>query len=632
MNYYIKYYKQLKKLNNMNQEKKKFGAEVGKILHLMINSIYINKEIFIRELISNSSDACDKLRYLSQTNHDLLTGDTEFKVSISINKEKKTITIRDTGIGMNKEDLNNNLGTIASSGTQKFLSEISGDKKKDSLLIGQFGVGFYSTFMVADKVTVTTKKAGTEEVYVWESDGKGEYTIENSDRDFSYGTEVVIHVKENELSYVDKFRLKHLIKNYSDHILIPIYFIEDDDKSVVVNSKSALWTKDKSNITKEEYNAFYKTISFAQDEPWVVLHNKNEGVVEFTNLLFIPSERNFDLFMPERKRRVKLYIKRVFITDDKIDIIPLYLRFLRGVIDSEDLPLNISRETLQNNVKITKIRDIITNKVLGELKKQKDSNLESYLKFWNNFGEAIKEGLCEPNNDHEKLLEICFFYSTLHNKMISLDEYIDNCKEAKKTIYYLNGDNPEQLRYSPQIEGFLNAGIDVLLFTNDIDNFWVNVVSKYKDIVIQSVTRASVNLNNNTKSQLETKKNDKSIDDLIKYFKKVLGNLVKDVQISYKLTTSPVCLASEDGTFDIAMERALLLRQQLAKPSLRILEININDSIINKIFNDVKNNSSTKDTEDLVHLLYDQACIIAGDRVIDSSSFAKRLNDMLRKI
>ena len=396
----------------MTQEKKKFDAEVGKVLHLMIHSLYTNKEIFMRELISNSSDACDKLRYLGQTDSKLIKDGADFKITIKVDKEAKTITIRDNGIGMNRDDLNENLGTIAKSGTQSFIDKLSGDSKKDSMLIGQFGVGFYSSFMIADQITVTSRKAGEDKVYTWYSDGKGEYTISDTDRNFTRGTEVVLHVKPEEETFIDHFRLKHIVKSYSDHIAMPIMFEDEDGNENQVNSSSALWRRSKSEIKEEQYTEFYKSVSHATDDPWLTMHNKNEGMVEFTNLLYVPSTKTFDLFHPDRKCRVKLYIKRVFIADENVDIVPQYLRFLRGVVDSEDLPLNISRETLQHNAVLEKIKKSITKRVLSELKKKKDNDFEEYLLFWNNFGGALKEGLCEVTSDHEKLLEVCIFRSS----------------------------------------------------------------------------------------------------------------------------------------------------------------------------------------------------------------------------
>ncbi|MCC8368619.1 MAG: molecular chaperone HtpG [Rickettsia endosymbiont of Oxypoda opaca] len=617
----------------MTQEKKKFDTEVGKILNLMIHSLYSNKEIFIRELISNSSDACDKLRYLSQSNASLLGDDNILKITVKIDKDTGQIIIRDNGIGMNKEDLIENLGTIARSGTANFLHNLSGDAKKDNMLIGQFGVGFYSGFMVADKITVTSRKAGESNVYSWESDGLGEYIIADSDREFTRGTEVILHVKKEEDSYLDHFRLKHIVKNYSDHIAVPIYFFDEaGNNEIQLNSASALWTRPKSEITEEQYKEFYKTLSYSLDEPWLTMHNKNEGAIEFTNLLFIPSTKTYDLFHPDRKRRVKLYIKRVFISDENIDLIPSYLRFLRGVVDSEDLPLNISRESLQHNSTLEKIKNAITKRVLGELKKKKETSPEEYSSFWANFGGALKEGLCEATTDHEKLLEVCIFRSALHNKMISLDEYIANFKEGQNTIYYLSGDNPEKLLSSPQIEGLLSKNIDVLLFTDTVDDFWVNVNNNYKDYAIKSATRSDIDIEKTigtAEEEKDTKKSDDEYQELTNYFKEILGDLVKEVRISRKLTSSPACLAVSEAAMDIRMERFLIEQKQILASSAKILELNPKNKIIEKIFNDLK--VSNKNNEELVRLIFDQACILEGEPVADSGAFSKRLNDMLQK-
>ena len=619
----------------MTQEKKKFDAEVGKVLHLMINSLYANKEIFLRELISNSSDACDKLRYLGQTDSSLVQGDSDLKINISIDKDEKTITIRDNGIGMNREDLQENLGTIAKSGTQGFLNQLSGDSKKDSQLIGQFGVGFYSCFMVADKITVTSRKASEDKVYIWESDGKGEYTIDDSDKEFARGTEMILHIKSEEESFVDHFRVKHIIKSYSDHIAVPIFFVDENNNETQVNSSSALWTRSKNEIDEEQYKEFYKSVSHATDDPWLTMHNRNEGIVEFTNLLFVPTSKTFDLFHPDRKCRVKLYIKRVFIADENVDIIPQYLRFLRGVVDSEDLPLNISRETLQNNATLEKIKKSITKRVLSELVKKKESNRDDYLLFWSNFGGVLKEGLCEVTSDHEKLLEVCVFRSAIHDKMISLDEYIANCKEEDKTIYYLSGDDPEKLRSNPQIEGFISKGIDVLLFTDTVDDFWVNVNGRYKEIELKSVTRSDIDLDSQDDSKEDKsseEKDDSKNDEIANYFRDTLGILVKDVKISKKLTTSPACLAVGDGAMDIRMERYLIEQKQLAGASAKILEINPNHKIVLKIGEGLGEKANQDENAALVHLLYDQVCIIEGEPVSDAGAFSKRLNGILEKI
>ena len=619
----------------MTTEKKKFDAEVGKILNLMIHSLYSNKEIFMRELISNSSDACDKLRYLSQSDPKLIEGDTALKISVKIDKDKKQIIVRDNGIGMNQQDLIENLGTIARSGTSNFLSSLSGDAKKDNMLIGQFGVGFYSAFMVADTITVTSKKAGEDKAYTWQSDGLGEYTVGDAEGDFARGTEVIVHVKQEEDSFLDHFRLKHIVKSYSDHIAVPIYFIDEaTGNETQLNSASALWTRPKSELTDEQYKEFYKTLSYSLDDPWMTIHNKNEGMVEFTNLLFIPSTKTFDLFHPDRKRRVKLYIKRVFISDENIDLIPSYLRFLRGVVDSEDLPLNISRESLQHNSTLEKIKSAITKKVLGELKKKKDESIEEYAKFWANFGAALKEGLCEATSDHDKLLETCIFRSALHNKMISLDEYIANFKDGQDTIYYLSGDDPVKLLSSPQIEGFVNKNIDVLLFTDTVDDFWVNVNSNYKGHAIKSVTRSDIDLEKQDQKQDSEETKEASSEEYSKltgYFKEILGDLVKDVRISKKLTSSAACLAVGDGAMDIRMERFLIEQKQLMTATAKILELNPKNKVVEKINSDLLSGKKDSTNDDLVKLIFDQACILEGEPVYDTGSFAKRLNDIMEK-
>ncbi|HJK87613.1 MAG TPA: molecular chaperone HtpG [Candidatus Megaira endosymbiont of Hartmannula sinica] len=636
----------------MTQETKKFDAEIDKILHLMIHSLYTNKEIFLRELISNSSDACDKLRYLAQTDSSLKASD--FKIQIEVDNKNKTISITDNGIGMNKEDLENNLGRIANSGTQKFAQALSGDKKKDNQLIGQFGVGFYSVFMVADKVIVYSKKAGEDNILKWQSEGKGSYIIE-SDLDqseidssnLSYsGTKILLHIKDEAKDFVEKFRIQTIVKNYSDHIIVPIFFKDQENKDqenkeILINSSSALWRKNKSDISKEQYNDFYKNISYDGSDPWLTIHNKNEGAIEFTNLLYVPANRTFDLFHPDRKSRVKLYIKRVFIGDENIDIIPSYLRFLRGIIDSEDLPLNISRESLQHNSLLNKIKKAVTKKVLSDLKKQKDKNPEQYQLFWNNFGQAIKEGLCEADLDgnNEKLLEISMFNSSLENKQISLDEYIANIKEdnKNKSIYYICGDDINSLRNNPRIEGFRNKNIDVLLFSDAVDGFWVSNNSKYKDFDFKSITRSDIDLegqNGSADKDVDNNedKQDKNIEhkDLIEFFKKELKDKIKDVKIAKNLSSSPSCISTDGGSMDIRMERYLIEQKQLQQASLKIFEINIDHPVIKKIDEYRQDKDKTQQASDMANLIYDQSCIIENEP-IDSPAFAKRLNAILAK-
>lgn len=611
------------------KETMKFDAEVGKVLHLMIHSLYTNKDIFLRELISNASDACDKLRYES-SQHSELASKNPLKITVEPKEEEKSLFISDNGIGMSKQELIDNLGTIAKSGTQHFISQLSGDNKKDMQLIGQFGVGFYSAFMVAEKVTVTSRRAGSDEVWRWSSDGNGEFTIEKSNDIMEQGTKIQLHLRAGEENYLDKFKLSHIITTYSDHISVPIDLVHKDEIQTV-NSSSALWMKSKNDITIEQYNEFYKKVAYAGDEPWLTLHNKNEGTLEYTNLLFIPNNKTFDLFHPDRKRRIKLYIKRVFIADEGVDIIPGYLRFLRGVVDSEDLPLNISRETLQHNHILEKIRKSITKRVVNELEKKLKADKASYVQFWKNFGGALKEGLCEVLDPGVELLNICLFKSAKTGEYISLDEYIDNMKPEQEAIYYISGEDDGKIINHPQLEGFLKRDIDVLLFTDTVDDFWINVQNQYKEKPIKSVTRSDIKLEDEqAKDQNKDETNEpEAVEKLLAYCKKILTDLVKDVKVSGKLTNSAVCLSVGEGAMDIRMERFLVEQKQLKSVSTKILEINTNHQIVKRIMQDVLEDRTSSATEDLVKLLFDQACIIEGEPVHDPRGFTERMNRCL---
>jgi molecular chaperone HtpG len=618
----------------MTKELIPFDAEIGKILHLVIHSLYTNKDIFLRELVSNASDACDKLRYLSQTNPDLLKENSELKINISLDEAKRTITIKDNGIGMNKQDLIENLGTIARSGTQRFLEQLSSDKSQNMALIGQFGVGFYSAYMVADNVTVITRKAGEEQGWIWSSSGDSAFAIEANSDTTPRGTTIILHLKEGEDDYLDKFRIKHIIQTYSDHISIPIEFLDSEGNIEVFNQASALWARPKSEITEEQYQEFYKHIAHSPDQPWMILHNKNEGMVSFTNLLFIPSRKPFDLFHPDRKTRVKLYVKRIFITEDTTNIVPSYLRFVRGIVDSEDLPLNISRETLQHNNIVERIKKSIVKKILSELKKKLEDDFTSYLEFWNNFGAVIKEGLCEGLENKENILEICLFRSALTGEMITLKKYIDNYKADQEHIYYYLTDEKDiaKLQNSPQLEGFIKKGIDVLLFSDQVDDFWVNVEHQFMEKELKSVTRSDISLDKiagQEDQQAEDKEEDHKPDNeaLIEFFKSTLGNLVRDVKISRKLIESPVCLTVAEGAMDIRMERFLIGQKQLSTASAKILEINPNHALIKNIAGKLEHKDES--VEELIKLLYDQACIIEGEPVVNATDFSKRLNKFL---
>lgn len=614
----------------------KFNAEVDKVLQLMIHSLYTNKDTFLRELVSNAADACDRLKYEASTKENITT--EPFKIKISVNEEKGELAIQDNGIGMTRQELIENLGTIATSGTQKFLKRMS-DNPKDMQLIGQFGVGFYSAFMVAENVTVISRKATKKEVWQWSSKGDGEFTLSKPDRDFEaqHGTIVILKLREDEREYLDRFRITNIISTYSDHISVPIEFVSDKEPSTI-NSSSALWMRSKSDVSEDECKAFYHKVALASDDPWMILHNKNEGAVEYTNLLFIPSTKPFDLFHPDRKRRIKLYIKRVFINDDGVDLIPHYLRFMRGVVDSTDLPLNISREVLQHNKIIEKIKQSITNRVITELGKRLTEERDSYVTFWENFGAVLKEGLCEGGLNGDKLLDICLFKSSKLNKLITLAEYVENMPSDHKFIYYITGDDGINLANHPQLEGFKEKDIDVLLFTDTVDTFWVNVLNKYKDFELKSVTRSNIDLENiKSESTTGSKPSDDIKEEtkikLTQYFKDVLKDSIKDVRISKKLLSAPVCLVVDEGAMDIRMEKFLLDQKQIKASSLKILEINPSNPVIKNLSNKLESNSADDFTETLVKVLFEEACIIEGETISDTQGFSKRLNEiMLRSL
>lgn len=623
---------------DLKEEHIKFDAEIGKILQLVIHSLYTNKDIFLRELISNSSDACDKLRYLNITNPQLAGNDTDYVIKISVDENNKTISIADNGIGMNRSDLIENIGTIAKSGTHGFLSKLTGDSAKDLQLIGQFGVGFYSGFMVAKEMEIITRKANENEVWHWASKGDGEYTLKQLDNtEFKRGTTITLHLRDEENEFLDKFRLRHIIKTYSDHIAFPIEFTSNEGEKDIVNSASAIWMRPKNEISEEQHHEFYKQVAHLPDAPWHIMHNKNEGMIEYTNLLYIPSSKPFDLFNPDRNSKVRLYIKRVFIGAEGINILPSYLRFVYGVVDSNDLPLNISRETLQHNHSLEKIRKSLTKKIISELKTKLEKDNNSYSEFWNNFGAALKEGLCEsiPAEEKEKLLEICLFRSALHNKYISLAEYINNMKEGQENIFYLSSDNIDKALNSPQLEGFIKNNIDVLLFTDTVDDFWVNVVHTYKEKELKSVTRSGIELdkivNSKKEEEQESKAEEPDNKALTDYFKQVLGNIIMDAKISGKLIDSPVCLSVAEGAMDIRMERYLKDQKQIGKSFAKILEINANHPIIKKISQAIENNDFSL-SQELVLALYDQACIIEGEPVEDVGAFSRRINSLLSRI
>lgn len=606
-------------------KKQKFKTEVSKLLDIVINSLYSEKYIFLRELISNASDACDKLRYYSLMNQDIAKNNGAFKIVITPNAEENTLTISDNGIGMNKDDLVNHLGTIAKSGTADFVLNAK-DNGSVVDLIGKFGVGFYSAFMVADKVEVTTKRAGEEQAYKWISDGVEGFEITEAERD-KFGTDIKLYLKDDAKDYVDTIYLRHIIRTYSDHINYPIVLDLGKAGEETVNTGSALWTQNKAEITDEQYNEFYHHISRNFDTPWMRLHFKAEGSIEYTGLLFIPSEAPYDLFQPDRQQSLKLYVNRVFISDKVEDLMPSYLRFVKGVIDSADLPLNISREMLQQNALIAKIKSGTVSRILKELKKRSE-NYDDYMKFWKNFGVAFKEGIYEDVANRVDVAELSRFYST-HDKehLTSLDEYISRVIDGQTTIYYITGDDVPTLRNNPQLEAFAAKGIEVLLLTDPIDEFWVQTLTNYKGYPIKHISQADIDL----KMERNTPRADEgSLKRLTDFMADLFKNEVGKVIATEKLTKSPVSLTVESGQMSIHLERLMRNhQQQTAFASTRILEVNPYHPLIIKLADAMFEPSQKTKVEEICRLLLDQAKIAEGEAISDSSFFSEKLSEYI---
>jgi len=616
----------------MTQETRSFQAEVSRLLDIVAHSLYSQKEIFLRELISNASDACDRLRYAALTEPALADGDTRYRVVLTADKSGRTLTVADNGIGMSRAELIENLGTIARSGTAAFLNQLSGDARKDMSLIGQFGVGFYSAFMVAEKVEVKSRKAGESEGWRWVSDGKGEFTIEPL-AEVARGVTIVVYLRDGEDEYLDPGRLRRIVHTYSDHIGLPIV-LEDAGKEETINSASALWTRPRSEVTQEQYNEFYHHVGHSFDDPWLTLHAKAEGVLEYTSLLFVPSAKPFDLFDPERKSRVKLYVRRVFITDEGTNLLPAYLRFLRGVVDSEDLPLNISREMMQSNPMVARIHQQLTKRILTELGKKASDSPEEYIKFWDNFGAVLKEGLYEDREHREELLTLARFRSSVRDGLVSLDEYVAAMKPGQEAIYTISGDSLDVIKQSPQLEGFRARNLEVLLMTDPIDEFWVPAIGSYKDKAFKSATRGGIDLDKI--SLPEDRKDEHSelpakLASLIAIFKLALGDAVKDVRSSDRLTDSAVCLVADEGDIDMHFERLLKQHRQLDTMSKRILELNPRHKLIERLAATVGEAGASDQLSEFAWLLLDQARIIEGEQLPDAAAFARRLSTALER-
>ena len=626
--------------------KHQFQTEANQILQLMIHSLYSNKEIFLRELVSNGSDALDKLNMLVLTDDNYKSVNFNPRMDIIIDKEAKTLTIADSGIGMNEEDLMNNLGTIAKSGTKAFLENLSGDQKKDSQLIGQFGVGFYAAYMVADKIEVTTKKAGEEQAFLWTSEGTGEFDIEKTERD-GHGTTIKMHLKDDEAEFLEPHRITTVIEKYSNHIPFPIFMdkentipAETDDEgnetkpaettvtNEQINKASALWSISKSEISDDEYKDFYSSISHDAVEPLAWMHNKAEGAVEYTTLFYIPSKAPMDMYRVDYQPGVKLYINRVFITDDDKELMPTYLRFLRGVIDSADLPLNVSREILQSNPVMNKIKTASVKKVLSELSKMAKKDAEKYATFINEFGNVLKEGLYSDMGNRDKILDLLRFNTMNGEDKVSLDEFVKNVDEEKKEIYYITGQMKlEMLKNSPTLERFKAKGIDVLVMNEEIDTIVFPMVNDYKEYTLVNVTDAKFEESDEEKK--ENEESAKEYETLISEFKTALGEDVKEVVVSNELTDSPVNIKEdkEDPSYMMAQMMKQMGQNSEMPPMKPILQINPKHELIKKLKDSADQNLIT----DASHVLLDQAKLFSGVEIEDMSGFITRLNRIMEK-
>ncbi len=626
--------------------KHQFQTEVNQLLQLMIHSLYSNKEIFLRELVSNASDAMDKLNMLVLTDENYKGIAFNPRIDIALDKEKKTLTISDSGIGMNDEDLVANLGTIAKSGTKAFLDNLSGDQKKDSQLIGQFGVGFYAAFMVADKVEVTSRKAGDEKAYKWVSAGDGEYEIEPAEKE-SYGTSIVMHLKDDEKEFLEAHRIESIIEKYSNHIPFPIFMdkehfvpAEKDDegnetkpssteiRNEQVNKASALWTIAKSELNDDDYKDFYSSIAHDSAEPLKWMHHKAEGALEYTTLFYVPSKAPMDMYRVDYQAGIKLYINRVFITDDEKELMPTYLRFLRGVIDSKDLPLNVSREILQSNPVMSKIKNASVKKVLSEFAKMMKKDTDKYGEFYKQFGNVLKEGLYSDFGNREKILELLQFNTLNSEEKTTIEEFVKNVDEEKKEIYYITGKMAlNMLKNSPSLERFKAKGLDVLVMNEEIDTIVFPMVSDYKEYKFVNVTDAKFEESEEEKKREEELA--KEYETLIGEFKTSLGDTVKEIEVTTELTESPVALKidKEDPSYMMAQMMQQMGQGGEMPPIKPILQINPNHELLAKL----KDSADQNLINDVAHVLFDQAKLFDGMELDDTADFIARMNRIMSK-
>ena len=612
-----------------SKENLSFQAEVSKLLDLVANSLYSEREIFLRELISNAADACEKLRYQSLSKKNLLKDEKDLKINIRVSKKKKIIEIEDNGIGMTKQDLIDNLGTIARSGTSKFIEAMKNKKEGDISAIGQFGVGFYSSYMVSDNVDVLSRDAENDEINLWKSNGKENYSIEKAKKE-KRGTCITLNIKKDADEFLDSFRLRSIITKYSNYIPFPIFLkdLDDKEKEEKVNEGSPLWLKDKKDIKEEDYKQFYNNISFNFDEPLKTIHYNAEGVISYKALVYLPTNQPMDLFNADRKNKIKLYVQKVFITDECEDIIPNWLRFIPGVVDSQDISLNISREMLQNNPIITKIKKGLTNKILSEIENLTKKEKTKFETFWNNFGPVLKEGLYEHNDHHEKILPLLRFENSINKNKISLEEYIKIMAKDQKEIYYFANTDKNHIKNSPQLEVFADKKIPVLFMIDAVDEFWIQNVNKFKDFEFKSITKGKVDVSKVGENRKDkNKKIDSKINDLINILKTELKETISNVIISERLTKSPILLVAEEAGMDINMEKLMKMHNQKTPDSKKILEINPNHPMIINLSNDL-----TKiDHKKMSNLILDQANILDGNVLSNPSGYLENLTEIFIK-
>ncbi len=606
-----------------------FQAEVAKLLHLMVHSVYSDRDVFLRELISNAADALDKLRYEAIAAPELLEGAPELSITITPDRDRKTLTIADSGIGMSEQELIENLGTIAKSGTQAFVEKAKADKG-DVQLIGQFGIGFYSGFIVASRVDVISRRAGSEQAHKWSSDGSGSFTVEPAEK-AKRGTEIVLHLREDAGEFLEDWKIESVVRNYSDHIAHPIMLSAGNETARQINSANAIWTRSKSDVTPEQHKEFFGHIAGVYSDPALTIHYRAEGRHEYTVLLYVPGEKPFDLYDPERRGRQKLYVKRVYIADD-VELLPPYLRFVRGVIDSEDMPLNLSREMLQNNPQVAAIRKAVTNKVLAELKRAAESDEANFRKVWEVFGPVLKEGLYEDMERRDQLYDIARFRTT-KGEWVSLKDYVANLKENQTAIYYLTAEDLNKAKSSPQLEGYRARDVEVLLLTDPVDSFWVRTALGYDGKPFKSVTQGGADLDLikvKDEAEKDEPKDEAGTAVLVAALKQALGERVKDVRASKRLTESAVCLVN-DNDMDRTLEK-LLSRQKDSGVSVSapILEVNPSHGLIKGLAKQVQEKGAAS-VEDAAQLLLDQAFILEGELVPDPSAFARRMADVMAK-